>query len=128
MNDTGTSLVEFLLRDPHFLKAGERSQDGASDPDGVFPLGRSDDLDLHGGWSHAGDLLLHAVSDTGVHGGTAGQDSVGIKILADIDVALHDGVEAALLEADDFHPQESGAEHGLGATETLVADGDNLTV
>merc|ERR1719209_2728337 len=56
------------------------------DPDGVFPLGRSDDLDLHGGWSHAGDLLLHAVSDTGVHGGTAGQDSVGIKILADVDV------------------------------------------
>merc|ERR1712137_725897 len=46
----------------------------------------------------------------------------------DINVALHDGVEAAFLEADDFHTQESGAEHGLGAAETLVADGDDLTI
>merc|ERR1711862_937094 len=55
-------------------------------------------------------------------------DSVGVKILAEIDVGLHDGVEAALVDADDFHAQESGAEHGLGAAETLVADGDNLSI
>jgi len=128
MNDSGTSLVEFLLGDPHFLEGGERSQDGASDPDGVFPLGRSDDLDLHGGWSHAGNLLLHTIGDTGVHGGTTGQHGVGIEILTDIDVTLHDGVEAAFLDADDFHTQESRAEHGLGAAETLVADGDDLTI
>merc|ERR1719383_768215 len=44
------------------------------------------------------------------------------------DVALHDGVEASFLDADDFHSQEGGAEHGLGAAEALVADGDDLTV
>ena len=46
--------------------------------------------------------------------------------LAEIDVRLHDGVEAALVDADDLHAQESGAEHGLGAAETLVADGHDL--
>ena len=128
MDDAGTGLVILLLGDPHFLEGGKRSQDGATDPDGVLSLGRSDDLDLHGGRSQGGDLLLHTIGDTGVHGGAAGKDGVGVEILTDVDVALHDAVEAALVDADDFHAQESGAEHGLGAAETLVADGDDLTV
>ena len=41
-------LVVLLLGDPHLLESGEGSQDGASDPDGVLPLGGSDDLDLDG--------------------------------------------------------------------------------
>merc|ERR1711931_529412 len=39
VNDTGAGLVELLLGDPHLLEGGEGSQDGASDPDGVLPLG-----------------------------------------------------------------------------------------
>ena len=81
MDDAGAGLIVLLLGDPHLLEGGEGSQDGASDPDGVFPLGRSDDLDLHGGRSHAGDLLLHTIGDTGVHGGATGEDSVGVEIL-----------------------------------------------
>merc|ERR1712142_1099095 len=94
VNNSGSSLVELLLGVPHFLEGGERSQDGATDPNGVFPLGRIDDLDLHGGRSHAGDLFLHTIGDTGVHGGATGEDGVGVEILTDINVALHDGVEA----------------------------------
>merc|ERR1719376_1234374 len=71
VDNAGTSLVELLLGDPHFLEGGEGSQDGATDPDGVFPLGRSD----------AGDLLLHTIGDTGVHGGATGEDGVGVEIL-----------------------------------------------
>ena len=81
MDDSGTSLVVLLLGDPHLLEGGEGSQDGAADPDGVLPLGRSDDLDLHGGGSHTGNLLLHAVGDARVHGRTTGQDRVGVQIL-----------------------------------------------
>jgi len=92
MDDSGTSLVVLLLGDPHLLEGGEGSQDGASDPDGVFPLGRSDDLDLHGGRSHGGNLLLHTIGDTGVHGGATRQNCIGVQILSDVDVALHDGV------------------------------------
>ena len=55
-------------------------------------------------------------------------NEASLTYLTDVDVALHDGVEAAFLDADDFHTQESGTEHGLGAAETLVADGDDLTV
>merc|ERR1712179_735792 len=128
VNDAGASLVELLLGDPHLLEGGEGSQDGSSDPDGVLSLGRRDDLDLHGGRSQGGDLLLHTIGDTGVHGGATGKDRVGVKILTKINVGLHDGVEAAFVDADDLHPEESGAEHGLGAAETLVANGDNLSV
>merc|ERR1719346_435362 len=85
-------LVVFLLGDPHLLEGGEGSQDGASDPDGVLPLGGSDDLDLDGGGGQGGDLLLHTVSNTGVHGGASREDSVGVQVLPDVDVALHDGV------------------------------------
>ena len=81
MDNSWTGFVELLLGDPHLLEGGERSQDGATDPDGVLSLGRSDDLDLHGGRSHAGDLLLHTIGDTGVHGGATGEDSVGVEIL-----------------------------------------------
>ena len=81
MDDSGTSFIVLLLGNPHLLEGGEGGQDGATDPDGVLPLGRSDDLDLHGGRSQGGDLLLHAVSDTGVHGGATGKDGVGVKVL-----------------------------------------------
>merc|ERR1719462_510934 len=32
------------------------------------------------------------------------------------------------MDTDNLHTEESGAEHGLGAAETLVADGDDLTI
>jgi len=128
VDNAGSSLIVLLLGDPHLLEGGKRSQDGATDPDGVLPLGRSDDLDLHGGRSQGGDLLLHTIGDTGVHGGATGEDGVGVEILTDVDVALHDAVEAALVDADDLHAQERGAEHGLGAAETLVADGHDLSI
>ena len=81
MDNAGAGFVVFLLGDPHLLEGGKRSQDGASDPDGVLSLGRSDDLDLHGGRSQGGDLLLHTIRDTGVHGGATREDRVGVKIL-----------------------------------------------
>ena len=65
------ALVVLLLGDPHLLEGGEGSKDGSSDPDGVLSLWWSNDLDLDGGWSKSGDLLLHSVSNTGVHGGAS---------------------------------------------------------
>jgi len=64
-------LVVFFLGDPHLLEGGERGEDGASDPDGVFSLWGSDDLDLHGRGSKGGELLLHSVSNTGEHGASS---------------------------------------------------------
>merc|ERR1719391_1095163 len=97
VDNGGTALVVLLLGDPHLLEGGEGGQDGATDPDGVLPLGRGDDLDLDGGGGQGGDLLLHTVNDTGVLGGAAGHDSVGVQVLTDVDVALHDGVVGGLV-------------------------------
>merc|ERR1712027_213942 len=122
------ALVVLLLGDPHLLEGGEGSQDGASDPDGVLPLWGSNDLDLDGGGSQGGDLLLHAVSNTRVHGGASGHDGVGVQVLPDVNIALHDGVVGGLVDSAGLHSEEGRLEEGLGAPEPLVADGDDLAV
>jgi len=128
VDNSGARFVVFFLGDPHGLEGGEGSEDGATDPDGVFTLGGSNDLDLDGGGSEGGDLLLHTISNTRVHGGTTGEDVVGVQVLTDINVAPHDGVEDSLVDTDRFHTQEGRLEEGLRATEPLVSDGDDLTV
>merc|ERR1711936_120425 len=122
------ALVVFLLGDPHLLEGGKGRQDGATDPDGVFPLRGSNDLDLNGGWSQGSDLLLHTISNTWVHGGAAGHDSVGIEILPDVNIALHDGVVGGLVDTAGFHSEEGRLEKGLRGTEPLIANGDDLAI
>merc|ERR1712186_206956 len=122
------ALIVFLLGDPHLLEGGEGRQDGSSDPDGVFPLRGSNNLDLNGGWSKSGDFLLHTVSNTGVHGGATRHDGVGVQVLPDVNIALHDGVVGGLMDTAGFHSEEGRLEEGLRGTEPLVANGDDLAV
>merc|ERR1719205_412074 len=128
VDDGWAALVVLLLGDPHLLEGGEGSQDGASDPDRVLPLRGSDNLDLDGGGGQGGDLLLHTVSNTGVHGGASREDSVGVQVLPDVDVALHDGVVDCLVDSAGLHAKEARLEESLGAPEPFVADGDHLAV
>merc|ERR1719189_2599432 len=122
------ALVVLLLGDPHLLEGGEGSQDGSSDPYGVLPLRWSNDLDLNGGWSQGGDLLLHPVGNTWVHGGATGHDGVGIQVLPDVNIALHDGVVGGLMDTAGLHAKEGWLEEGLWGTEPLVANGDDLAI
>ena len=46
VDDAGTGLVVLLLRAPEVLERRERSKNGTTDPDGVLPLRRSNNLDL----------------------------------------------------------------------------------
>ena len=39
---------------------------------------------------------------TRVHGGTAREDGVGIQILPDVNIALHDGVVGVLVDSGDL--------------------------
>merc|ERR1719234_1778505 len=94
----------------------------------VISFWGSNDLDLDGGWGKGSDFLLHTVSNTGVHGGASGHDSVSVQILTDVNIALHDGVVGGLMDATGFHSKEGRLEESLGATETLIANGDDLTV
>merc|ERR1712117_880903 len=86
VDDGWAALIVFLLGDPHLLEGGEGRQDGASDPDGVFPLRGSNNLDLHG------------------------------------------GVVGGLVDTAGFHSEEGRLEEGLGGTEPLIANGDDLAV
>merc|ERR1719268_572701 len=99
VHNGGAALVVLLLGDPHLLEGGEGGQDGATDPYRVLPLRGSNNLDLNGGWGKGGDLLLHSVSNTGVHGGASRHDSVGVQVLTDVNIALHDGVVGGLVDA-----------------------------
>lgn len=46
---------------------------------------------------------MHAVSNTWVHGGTPRHDIVGIQVLPDVNVALHDAVVGGLMDPCGFH-------------------------
>merc|ERR1711887_207100 len=114
------ALVILLLGDPHLLEGGEGSKDGSSNPYRVLPLWWSNDLDLDGGRSKSSDFLLHPISNTRVHGGASGHDSVGVQVLTDVNIALHDGVVGGLVDSAGFHSKEGRLEESLGATETFI--------
>merc|ERR1711983_744400 len=122
------AFVVFLLGDPHLLEGGEGSQDGSSDPYGVFSFWWSNDLDFDGGWSQSSDFLLHSVSNTWVHGGASRHYGVGVQVLTDVNIAFHDGVVGGLMDTAGFHSQEGWVEEGFWGTETFVANGDNLSI
>merc|ERR1711889_35436 len=61
-------------------------------------------------------------------GGASGHDGVGIEILTDVNIALHDGVVGGLMDAAGFHSKEGRLEESLWAAETLIANGDDLAV
>ena len=128
MNNCWSALIILLLGDPHLLEGGEGGQDGTSDPDRVLPLRWSNDLDLDGAWGQGGDLLLHPVSNTGVHGGTTGQDTVSVEILTNINITLHDGVEGSLMDTTGLHTKEGRLEESFWTPEPFVSYSDNLTV
>lgn len=69
-------------------------------------------LDLHGAGRKGRDLLLHAVSNAGVHGGAPGEDVVSIEILPDVNIALHDAVVGGFMDASRFHPWKRDTGHG----------------
>lgn len=50
VHDRRAGFVVLLLRDPHLLEGGQRGQDGATDPDGVFTFWRRDNFDFHRRW------------------------------------------------------------------------------
>ena len=144
VDDGRTALVVLLLRDPHLLEGRERCENGATNPDGVFTLRRSNDLDLHRRGSERSDFLLHTIGDTWVHGGTARlenvrnglkhqigdayHDNVSVEILPHIDVALHDGVESGDVDTTALKTEHAGLEESFRSSESLVANRDDLTV
>merc|ERR1712025_17857 len=68
------------------------------------------------------------LSATGVHGGASGHDGVGVQVLSDVNIALHDGVVGSLMDTTGLRSKEGWLEESFGASESLVSNGDDLTV
>jgi hypothetical protein len=62
------------------------------------------------------------------HGGTAGQHDVTVQVLADVNVAFHDGVISGLMDTIRFLADQVGFEHNFRATEALIADSNHLAI
>lgn len=110
--------IILLFGDPHLLEGRQRSQDRSSNPYWVFPFWWSNDLDFHCRWSQSSDFFLHSVGNTWVHGSTSRQYSVGVQVLTDIYVTLHDGVVSSFMDTTCFHSQEWRLEQSFWATES----------
>lgn len=128
VDDGGARLVILGLGDPHLLEGGEGGEDGTTDPDGVLALWGSNNLDLHGGGGKGGELLGHALGNAGVHGGTTRHDDVGVEVAADINIALHDGLEGAVVDTRGLLADEGRLEEHLRAAEALVANDDDVAI
>ena len=144
VNNGGTGFVVLLFRAPQVLEGGKRSQDRTTDPDGVLPLGRSDDLDLyvramssqdlelkrvttnlHARRGKGDKLLLHAVSDTREHSGTTGQHDVSVQITTNIEIALVNRVVSRFVNAVSFKAEHGRLEEGLRSAESGIIQSGN---
>jgi len=128
VHNLGTCLEIFGLGDPHGLEGRQGSKDGSSNPHQELPLGRSKDLDLHGAWCLFGDLLGETLWESAVHGGSTAQYDVLVEGLADINVALHNGVVGDFVETWQFLSHKHGLEENFWAAESLTADFDNSLI
>jgi len=123
-----SGLVVLFLADPHTLEGREGGKNGSTDPDRVLTLRRSDDLNLDGSGGKSGDLLGHTLTDSGEHGGTSGENNVGVQVLTDIDIALHDGLEGGVGNTVHFKTSQVRLEEDLRTTESLVTNDDDVTI
>mmetsp|Transcript_62306 Transcript_62306/g.109769 ORF Transcript_62306/g.109769 Transcript_62306/m.109769 type:complete len:430 (-) Transcript_62306:38-1327(-) len=128
VHDRGAGLIILALGDPHLLEGAQRRQDGAADPDGVLALRRRHNLDLHRGRCESRDLLRHALTDAREHRSASGQHDVRVEVLADVHIALHDGLEGRVVDAAGLLADEARVEEHLGAAEALAANGDDVAV
>ena len=63
---------------------------------------------------------------SGRTGRTSRQHDIAIQVFSDIHIALHDGVEASLINAGRLHAHQTWCEENLRAPESFAADCDDL--
>ena len=130
MHNGWANIAVLLLGDPLGPPGigGHGGHERATVPGTVPALGRSNNVDLHGGLGQGCDLLLHPVSNARENGAASRQDNVGKQVLPDLHITLHDGVVSGLMDTCILHTKEGGLEQGLWASESLVTNGDQLTI
>mmetsp|Transcript_24453 Transcript_24453/g.57797 ORF Transcript_24453/g.57797 Transcript_24453/m.57797 type:complete len:407 (+) Transcript_24453:178-1398(+) len=120
--------IILLLADPHTLEGRQRRKNRSSNPHGVLALWRSHNLHLDGSWSQRSHFLRHTLTDSREHGGTSRKNNVGIQVLSDINITLHDGLESAVSNTIHFKTSQVGLEQNLRTSESLVSNNNDVTI
>mmetsp|Transcript_707 Transcript_707/g.1130 ORF Transcript_707/g.1130 Transcript_707/m.1130 type:complete len:390 (+) Transcript_707:183-1352(+) len=128
VNNAWPRLIILLLRDPHTLEGGKRRQNRSSNPHRVLTFWWGHNLNLDGSRSQGSNLLGHTLTDSGEHGGTSRKDNVGIKILTDIHITLHDSLEGRVGNTIHLQSGKVGLEQHLGTTEALISNHNNVSI
>jgi len=128
VDNSWARFVIFCLGDPHFFEGGKRSKDRSSNPDRVFSLRRSNNLDGHGLRGKLVELILQSLVNLLEHGGSSRHNSVGVQVLSDIDVAFHDRLEGQAVDSLLFNSNEGRLEEHFWASESFVSNGDEVSV
>merc|ERR1711957_164179 len=92
-------LVVLSLGDPAGAERAEGGEGGGTSPDSVLAVRGGDDPDLGAGGGESLDLLLQALGDALVHGGTTGEDDVLEKISADIHIRFLNGLPGESMDS-----------------------------
>ncbi|KAH3667442.1 hypothetical protein OGAPHI_003091 [Ogataea philodendri] len=128
VNNRWSGFVVFLLGNPHLLESRQGGQDRTTDPNRVFSFWRSNDLHLHRRWSQSGNLLLHSLSNTWEHSSTTRHNNVTVQLLSNINITLGDGVVGGLVNTSSLQSKRTWVEQHLWSSESLVTNGDDLSV
>lgn len=103
MDDDGSGFFVLQFRYPHLLEGRQTRQNASTDPNGIFPLWRSDYLDLHGSRSQGRYLPLNPIAYAREHGASSREHRIGVQVLPDIHVGSHYGEVSGLCYAWCFH-------------------------
>ena len=128
VDNSWSGIVIFVVCDNHLWECSKGCKDRSSDPNCILTLWWCDNLDLHCWWCKVCDFLFDTFWKSLEHGCTAGKNDVSIKILTNIDIAFHDGVEEGLVDTVEFETVHVWLEEKFWATETFVGDCDNVTI
>merc|ERR1719379_957447 len=128
MDNRWAGLVVLLLGDPHLLEGAQGRQDGTTDPHRVLALRGRHNFDLHCGRRQRSQLLCHALTNALEHSGTSRKNDIGIQVLADVHITLHDGLECSVVDTTGLLSNEAWLEQHLWAAEALVADSNDVSI
>merc|ERR1711879_774872 len=73
-------------------------------------------------------LLRHALANPTKHRRAARQDHIRVQVLADVDIALHDGLEGSVMDAASLLTDEARLVQHLRATEPLTAHSNDVAI
>lgn len=128
VDDWCSGFLIFCFSDPHGLEGWKRAENWSTYPDQEFSFSWSHDFDFHGWGGQSGHLFAETFRDTREHSCSTAHHDVAIKIFADINIALKNGLIGNFVESRHFFTNDHGFEEGFRTSESLVCDCYGLSV